>query len=607
MTLLMHRDGKWSLRTAIALWCILVTIIAIIPPDKVISWDTLGYYLYLPATFIYKDPLLLHQAWLHHALEMYGGLDGGGFYQAHQVASGNWVMKYPMGLAVLWAPFVAVAHWIAPVLGYPADGFSRPYQLSIVVAEMTYALLGLLWLRAVLLRWWEDRVVSATLVLVVLGTTYLHQALFSNGMPHIFLFTLQAGTLYATIRWHETKQARYAVLLALTIGLATLSRPTELVLLLIPLLWHGPEQARKWRMLAGVVLGIGLIGSAQLIYWKYAAGEFLHMSYVGHEEGFDFLMPHIGQVLFSFRKGWFIYTPLMLFGVFGLFKLPRWAPEVRLAIPVFLAINLYLVASWSTWWYAESFGNRALMQSIAVMAVPLAATVRLAGEWTPLYRRGLFFLMGILVALNIFQSWQALTGLIPGSRMTFSYYVAIFGRTQKILGGDQRLLVDRSAPIPPFVQEDTRHHLVKRLWISGDQVLDTQPDTAQRRYTATDSYSPAVRFAFKDLTNQNNLWVRISGKAHCSPDATGAIVVTMEHGTELYGYQQLAFEAPSSGGSSDRRLDKVYLTPETRNRGDSLAIYYWHRGGITDVGPIELEFYEPVVPAPFGTLGGDVQ
>lgn len=83
--------------------------------------------------------------------------------------------------------------------------------------------------------------------------------------------------------------------------------------------------------------------------------------------------------------------------------------------------------------------------------------------------------------------------------------------------------------------------------------------------------------------------------------------MTMEHGAELYGYQQFAFDTPSPGGSSGRRLDKVYLTPEMRNHSDSLAIYYWHRGGITDLGPIELEFYEPVVPAPFGSFGSDVQ
>lgn len=587
-----------------ALWLVLIAVIMAIPPGMVFQWDALGYYLYLPAAFIHHDPFLLQQDWLQQVFDTYGRIDGGAFYQAHAVGNGNQVMKYPMGLAVLWAPFTAVAHVLAPMLGYPADGFSRPYQLAVVVAEMTYALPGLLWLRAVLLRWWKDGVVAITLVLVVLGTTYLHQALFANSMPHIFLFTLHAGTLYATMRWHDTQRPRYAAMLALVIGLAALSRPTEIILLLIPLLWRAPYTAARWRMLAVVGAGIGLIGSAQLIYWKYATGQFLYMSYVGKEEGFDFLQPHIMQVLFSFRKGWLIYTPIMLFALFGLFKLRRTAREVRLAIPVFVAVNIYLVSSWSTWWYAESFGHRALMQSIAVMAVPLAATVGAIGQARLVARRAWQVLLGALVALNIFQSGQAITQLIHGSRMTFSYYVAIFGRTSPIPDGEQRLLVDRSAPLPETMAEDSRHHLVKRLWIIGDRVVDEgdghapeEPSTLA--YTAPDSFSPAVRFAFKDLTREDNLWVRVQATATCSPDAEGDLVLTMEHCGVLYGYHRIGIRDGLQADGSTTVINSIYLTPEVRQRSDSLAIYYWHRGGTVNLDPVEVECYEPVMPPAF--------
>jgi hypothetical protein len=50
-----------------------------------------------------------------------------------------------------------------------------------------------------------------------------------------------------------------------------------------------------------------LILAIQLILWNYQTGSFFIWPYKG--EGFDFLNPHIYGVLFSFRKGLFIYTP----------------------------------------------------------------------------------------------------------------------------------------------------------------------------------------------------------------------------------------------------------------------------------------------------------
>ncbi|MBK8582519.1 MAG: hypothetical protein IPL86_12050 [Flavobacteriales bacterium] len=84
-----------SLLTVFTLWATLVALLFLNPPGFTLAWDAFGYYLYLPAFFLHKDPLLLHQEWLHQAMETYKELDTGGFYQAHQVANGNWVMKYP--------------------------------------------------------------------------------------------------------------------------------------------------------------------------------------------------------------------------------------------------------------------------------------------------------------------------------------------------------------------------------------------------------------------------------------------------------------------------------------------------------------------------------
>ena len=99
----------------------------------------MGFYLYLPATFIYKD--LKQLKFKDEILKKYRPT--GSFYQAFQHTNGNFVMKYPIGLAILFSPFFALASLIAWLSGYPIDGFSFPYQLAISWGGLFMAFLGL--------------------------------------------------------------------------------------------------------------------------------------------------------------------------------------------------------------------------------------------------------------------------------------------------------------------------------------------------------------------------------------------------------------------------------------------------------------------------------
>ena len=81
-----------------------------------------------------------------------------------------------------------------------------------------------------------------------------------------------------------------------------LSRPSEVVCLIIPALWgmrtknFYHERLNlffKYKQQIGVfVIILILIGSLQLIYWKIYAGKYIFYSYRGNAgEGFEFLSP----------------------------------------------------------------------------------------------------------------------------------------------------------------------------------------------------------------------------------------------------------------------------------------------------------------------------
>ncbi|MBA3901069.1 MAG: hypothetical protein H0X62_12825, partial [Bacteroidetes bacterium] len=347
----------------LALSLIIVAMVGLYPPSNSISWDVFGYYLYLPAVFIYQDLGLKDISIIENIISTYNNTAT--LYQASQLPDGNWVMKYPMGMAVLYAPFFFLSHLFALFLDFPADGFSAPYHWGLITGSLVYTLIGLCFLRKILLEFFSDQITALVIVLLVLGTNYFHIVIYNAPMPHNYLFTLYTLIIWFTIKWHKTFQLKYILWCGLFCGLCILSRPSEIVCLLIPALWtvNDKESFLKkinllWEKRVQIIAFsflIILIGLPQFIYYKTFTGKFLYLSYNNAGEGMEFLQPYILQVLFSFRKGWLIYTPMMLFAIIGLFIMikKRWKNSVALFL--FTLFNIYIVSSWSCWWYADSF------------------------------------------------------------------------------------------------------------------------------------------------------------------------------------------------------------------------------------------------------------
>jgi hypothetical protein len=166
----------------------------------------------------------------------------------------------------------------------------------------------------------------------------------------------------------------------------------------------------------------------QLLFWKAQSGSWLHYSY--NDEGFFFSNPSIIKGLFSFRKGWLIYAPVMLFSLIGLgffFRKNRW---LGTGISLTFLIFIYLTFSWWCWWYGGGFGARTMIDIYPFMAFGLAAAIAFIYQQKAWLKAGFFGLLFFFIGLNMFQTYQYKLSLLHWDSMTFKAYKGIFLKTR---------------------------------------------------------------------------------------------------------------------------------------------------------------------------------
>ncbi len=131
---------------------VFVIIIAHAPP--LFYGDSLGYYMYLPAAFIYHNLDHIDQ------LPKDKGIDDGiQWYASHiqdqLTPNGRVLDQYTYGIALMELPFFLLAHAYEKAAGLPANGYSYTYNYLIKVSAFLYALLGLMLLYKILRRYFD--------------------------------------------------------------------------------------------------------------------------------------------------------------------------------------------------------------------------------------------------------------------------------------------------------------------------------------------------------------------------------------------------------------------------------------------------------------------
>lgn len=388
---------------------------------RVAGVDPVGYYVYLPSLIFDRD--------LDFADE-YKRFDSIGYVSPDQTrtVTGKMPNPYSIGVAVLWLPFFLVGHLVALATGLPADGFSRPYDVAVYLANTVYGLAGILLIYRLVEREFERNIALLATTLVWFASNvlyYLFPIVPMSHMPSMFVVAL---LITMWLVWREKMTVwRYVALGALG-GLAALVRWQDSLFLVIPAAdivakacRHRVERAQL-RKTALHALALGLpflvVFFPQMVVWKVLYGSFIT---IPQGPGFvSWFKIALFDVLFSSRHGLFSWTPILVFGVIGLFMFPKKKRHIGYVLAIAFVLQLYVnsVAGWVGW----SFGMRRFINCSALFGLGLAAFLNRIHRRIPLRYCTLISLLPIL--WNMLFVIQYYAGLIPrDDYLTFDQFV----------------------------------------------------------------------------------------------------------------------------------------------------------------------------------------
>jgi hypothetical protein len=313
--------------------------------------------IFLCICAVYITGFFAHAAYLHKTV--YGD---GVYYYAWLTLQPS---KYPVGPALFWAPAYALTH--SPI----AVGLTS-------VLAVIFSLL-LLWN---LLQRRFGSTVSIMTVAAIAGASNL---LFYGSLDVVNSHALSffAATIFLSLLFLKKKQW---LAIGAALGLLGLMRTQDLLygILLLPFVTK--------KNIVLIIAGFLLVFSPQFLAWQRTVGKFWISPYLAGAEGFNFAKPHILGVLFGSQNGLFLWTPITLLGTIGLITKKRF-----LLLSVFL-LELYTVASWSTWWQGASYSGRMFVSTLPILAFGIASIF----SWLIRYKWTIpYFLITIVIPLSV--------------------------------------------------------------------------------------------------------------------------------------------------------------------------------------------------------------
>ncbi|TRZ73699.1 MAG: hypothetical protein D4R97_04825 [Bacteroidetes bacterium] len=309
-----------------------------------------------------------------------------------------------------------------------------------------------------------------------------------------------------------------------------------------------------------------------MILWHHTTGHWLVYQY--GEERFHFLHPHFFSILFSYNRGWFVYTPVAMISVFGFYGLWKENKNAFYWTLSFFIIFIYVASCWWMWYYASKCGQRIFIDLYAIVAILLffflkslqkAKTVR-------------YFLTSILLlftGLNIFQCYQHSCFIFPATDITSEIYWDSFSRLDPAAKVylPQEAIIGRKSFFTDMEKPEGWENLYSLRGPFGFSGKHCSMITHKHPYSVGRYETLAPLF-----TSPNRI-IQVSAMVW-SPDSTSGSTLVMEirSGEEKLTYNSF-YLAPYVQADQWTRVEAAFYVPRDIPENSVAKIYFFNNTG----------------------------
>lgn len=290
---------------------------------------------------------------------------------------------------------------------------------------------------------------------LVFGTSMIHYVNYESLFSHVYSFFAITGFLYFARMYFTTSKLKYFLWACLFFGIVILLRQVNgIVLIALPFIAGSSNNFRSglvhlYKNKLHLFIGVGgviCVFSVQLILWYLQTRSFLIYSYQG--ESFDFTNPQFLSILFSYKKGLFIYTPILFFAILGVFVYLKrrnfYASATWLLF--FLGVT-YILSSWWSWFYGCSFGLRAYIDFYALFFIPIGLFFSALKKW--MYFIPVTCVVFLTIPLAVIQTYQYNEFILHWIDMDKEKYWKVFLKTDEQYKG----LIWKKKPKKKYLEE----------------------------------------------------------------------------------------------------------------------------------------------------------
>jgi hypothetical protein len=398
--------------------------------------DGVGYYAYARAPLIEHSLDFTHDYQAANESFREGRLDESGQPKAvFHTVTGHLENHFTVGPAILWSPFLFVAHagaLLAREFGssVPADGFSAPYRYAMALGTVLFGFLALLFSFR-LARKYVNPLWAFIATLTIWWASSLPVYMYFNpSWSHAHSAFTAALFLWYWERTRAERTLRQWLVLGLITGLMLNIYYPNLMLVAVVLteaFWQyleyfrGTPEAGRTGVLSllsrqlfyGVVVCVCLLPTF-VSRWIVYGGPFE----TGYLSIRDFLWdsPVFLKVLFSANHGLLSWTPVLIFSLVGLVLFARRSPHIGVpflaaAVAFYLFISIY-----PDWAGISSFGNRFFISLTSLFIFGLAICLESLAARFSRQRAALLVSAAVLACFTLWNLgliYQWGTHLIP--------------------------------------------------------------------------------------------------------------------------------------------------------------------------------------------------